>query len=400
MHKRHLSPDACTACTTCMAYCPVTRVTGKFRGPKMTGPAFERFRLLTDLEDDSLGYCSNCKNCDIACPSGVPISTLNMLARAEYCKNSKPPLGDWFVSHGEKIALYTSFIPSFIRNMGMNNFFTRIILDYLGIHRKAPLPPFASETFIKRFRRMRFDGLTDKRVVFFPGCFINVYNPQIGIDLAELLRMAGYGVIVPKDFVCCGLPLVSNGFADEAERYAVQNSKELAKWAERGTPVLTACPSCALTLKREYGELFPAAESIGAGGRIVSDACEFLLGLLDGGELKPTFRSGGESVIYHAPCHLRAQGIGKTGLELTRRISGVSASDADAGCCGLSGSYGLKKSKYDIAMDIGGELFDAINHSAAGMAVTECGSCQMQIARGTGRTVINPISLFRKHIET
>ncbi|MEI3478517.1 MAG: hypothetical protein V8Q84_04675 [Bilophila sp.] len=36
-------------------------------------------------------YCSNCKNCDIACPSGVKISTLNMLARADWCRSTSRP---------------------------------------------------------------------------------------------------------------------------------------------------------------------------------------------------------------------------------------------------------------------------------------------------------------------
>lgn len=54
-------------------------------------------------EIEALDYCSNCKNCDIACPSGVKISTLNMLARAEYCKRHKPPLRDWVLSHGRML---------------------------------------------------------------------------------------------------------------------------------------------------------------------------------------------------------------------------------------------------------------------------------------------------------
>ena len=56
------------------------------------------------------------------------------------------------------------------------------------------------------------------------------------------------------------------------------------------------------------------------------------------------------SVVYHAPCHLRAQGMGLPGLELLRRIPGVSVSNANAGCCGISGSYGFKKEKYEIAV--------------------------------------------------
>ena len=81
--------DKCTTCSTCVAYCPVTKATRAFKGPKLTGPSSERFRLYDETgggeisEIEALDYCSNCKNCDIACPSGVKISNLNMLARAE-----------------------------------------------------------------------------------------------------------------------------------------------------------------------------------------------------------------------------------------------------------------------------------------------------------------------------
>ena len=101
--------DKCTTCSTCVAYCPVTKATRAFKGPKLTGPSSERFRLYDETgggeisEIEALDYCSNCKNCDIACPSGVKISTLNMLARAEYCKRHKPPLRDWVLSHGRML---------------------------------------------------------------------------------------------------------------------------------------------------------------------------------------------------------------------------------------------------------------------------------------------------------
>ena len=78
MTKHLIDPDKCTACTVCVANCPVTAATREFRGPKMTGPAFERMRKLTDGDDVMLDYCSNCKNCDMSCPSGVPVSTLNI----------------------------------------------------------------------------------------------------------------------------------------------------------------------------------------------------------------------------------------------------------------------------------------------------------------------------------
>ena len=64
--------DKCTTCSTCVAYCPVTKATRAFKGPKLTGPSSERFRLYDETgggeisEIEALDYCSNCKNCDIA----------------------------------------------------------------------------------------------------------------------------------------------------------------------------------------------------------------------------------------------------------------------------------------------------------------------------------------------
>lgn len=74
----HVNPDPCIACTTCTVFCPVAQATGEFLGPRMIGPALQRFRLLNMAEDNSLSYCSNCKNCDISCPQGVQVGAINM----------------------------------------------------------------------------------------------------------------------------------------------------------------------------------------------------------------------------------------------------------------------------------------------------------------------------------
>ncbi|RXE62175.1 anaerobic glycerol-3-phosphate dehydrogenase subunit C, partial [Muribaculaceae bacterium Isolate-002 (NCI)] len=95
-----INPDKCIACTTCVVHCPVAEATHKFLGPSMIGPAYERFRLLGLTEDPSLHSCANCKNCDISCPHVVPVSSINMLARAEQCKKRRPGLRDWVLAHG------------------------------------------------------------------------------------------------------------------------------------------------------------------------------------------------------------------------------------------------------------------------------------------------------------
>ena len=289
--------DKCTTCSTCVAYCPVTKATRAFKGPKLTGPSSERFRLYDETgggeisEIEALDYCSNCKNCDIACPSGVKISTLNMLARAEYCKRHKPPLRDWVLSHGRMLGRLARRFPGWLVNVGSTNALTRLILDKFGVDARAPMPVFVPRSFTEwmgdhnaMLTASDRSRLT-KKAVFFPGCYVNDYDPQTGKDLVFMLEKAGYEVIVPE-FECCGLPMVANGFFDDARAAASRNVDTLAALVSSGdVPVLTVCPSCQLMLKQEYAEYFPELGKHESIVPHVQDACEFLIGLIESGEL-------------------------------------------------------------------------------------------------------------------
>ncbi|GAB7140518.1 anaerobic glycerol-3-phosphate dehydrogenase subunit C [Deferribacterales bacterium RsTz2092] len=407
----HKSPDACVACTTCTAYCPVAAHTQNYQGPKLTAPAGERFRLLGEPDDSSLSYCSNCKICDMSCPYNVPISVINMMARADYCAKNPPPLRDWLVAHGELLANLTSILPNFLRNWVMNSGFVRSILDFMGIAKEMPLPNFVAKTFKQAYKNKLKSNKADavaaadinKTLVYFPGCYVNIYEPQTGFDVVEVLKQAGYHVIVPDNFCCCGLPLVANGYMRAAKHNAVKNSAELDKWRNEGIPVLTSCPSCGLMLKREYGELFPDIAGTEHNAKNIYDVCEFIGSLIESGCWKGSFRTDAPiSAIYHTPCHSRVQGCGKPGLQLALNLPNVSAIDADAGCCGMSGSYGFKKDKYSIAMNIGSSLFQTIDASGAQCVITECGICQLQIRHGISKKkekrVMHPITLLKERL--
>ena len=397
MKKHHINPDSCTACTVCVAHCPVTGATRKFRGPKMVGPTLERMRLSAEDVEPSLEYCSNCKNCDMSCPSGVPISTLNMLARAKHFKVRKQSKRDYILSHGEQAAKLASALPfgAAIANFGMS--MSRGILKKIGISDKAPLPPYAKTSFIKQFKGLRQQSYPDK-VIFYPGCFINYNDPKVGMDFVAVMQANNYEVIVESDLVCCGSPLVVNGFLDEAEANARINVKILKKWTDQGYPVITCCTSCGLMLKQEYQELFHI-EGVQEYAKHLYDAGEFLLELYDKGRLNTNFGTLNEQYLYHAPCHLRAQGMGLPGLDLLELIPGLEVENADAGCCGISGNYGFKEDKYDIAMKIGAPLFRKIKENKLSTVVSECGTCRLQIEHGAQVNTLHPMTLVRRSYE-
>ena len=397
--KVKINPDKCIACTTCVVNCPVSRATTKYLGPRMIGPAYERFRLLALAEDDSLTYCSNCKNCDITCPQGVPVSSINMLARADQSKKYGTSLRDWVLAHGELQAQLLQLIPASLKNFGMLNPVTRNILDAFGIDKRAPLPPFAPKTFRQLLKNYKQPELR-KKIVFYPGCFIDVYDPLSGIDMVWCFNQAGYEVVSPDEFRCCGLPMVANGFWEDGKKRAAINLKVLAQCREAGMTAVTGCPSCALMFREEYPEYFPELiDELGLG--LLEDAQDFLLRLAESGELKTTGlpEHPDLNVIYHAPCHLRAQGNGNPALNLLNAMEGVDARPANAGCCGISGSYGFKKEKYEIGMTIGSELFQKIKDSKAFISCSECGTCRIQMTHGSGKPALHPATIVRARME-
>ena len=109
--KAVYTADHCLSCTSCMSSCPVMEASKEYRGPKLVGPAHGRMHFSQDDYEDSLDFCSNCKSCDRACPSGVAVSTLNMLQRAEYYRHNPHPQHDDMLAHGERMAKLVRMMP-------------------------------------------------------------------------------------------------------------------------------------------------------------------------------------------------------------------------------------------------------------------------------------------------
>jgi glycerol-3-phosphate dehydrogenase subunit C len=388
-------PDDCTSCSACVASCPVSAVTTRFRGPKLVGPALERFRLAHEDVERSLELCSSCRNCDIACPSGVAVSVLNVYARAAHYRHHRHKLRDWILAHGEVLArLAVPLAP--LANPVMASAPARLALRALGIG-GPPLPRYARRTFTAQLRHLRQVPSAEK-VVFFPGCYVENNEPQVGLDLVAVLQAAGVEVVVPEGLVCCGAPLVANAYLGDAEENARRNVAALSAPAVRDLPIVTCCTSCSLMLGREGEELF-SVQGGAAVARRVRDAAEVLLDLGAAGRLPVLPRAGAAPVLYHAPCHLRARGAGQPSLELLRTVPGLEVIEADAGCCGIAGSYGFKADRHALSMQIGARLFARVAETGVGTVATDCGTCRLQIAHGTAARAVHPLAVLRHHLD-
>ena len=216
-----------------------------------------------------------------------------------------------------------------------------------------------------------------------------------------MLEHNGFRVDVPKQD-CCGLPLQSNGMFDAARalRRSAWRKHAGAARARRATTIVGTSTSCTLMLKREAREILGLDDDPDL--RVVAertyDICEFLLDLHDRGELRTDFQP--LPMTRHLPRALPA--AGPRHRQAGARPAGArpraaSRSRTTRRCCGVAGTYGLKKEKYQIAMDVGAGLFGA--DRATPSPTSRCATretCRWHIEKATGVTTVHPVEILHR----
>jgi glycerol-3-phosphate dehydrogenase subunit C len=397
------SLDQCIKCNICTTACPVSAVTDLFPGPKYEGPQAGRFRMPNQpAPDKSVDYCSGCRVCNMVCPTGVKIAELNARARAFMVEHghisARLRLRNNLLARPEQLGKFARPV-SPLANFALNLQPARWFVEYtLGIHHDAPLPKFSNSTFSSWFHSHPKPAQATRQVVYFHGCSTQYYEPRVGRAAVNVLEANGFEVIVPPQN-CCGLPLLSNGEFNAARKYHENNINHLVEYARAGIPIVGTSTSCTLTLKQEAPELLDMHD---ADARLIAentyDFNEFLWMLHQEGSLNQEFHPIPLTLGYHIPCQYRAHRIGKPGLELMNLIPGLKIIDSQAVCCGVAGTYGYKREKYQIAMDIGQSLFDFIAKEVEESPLVVCDSetCRWQITHATGKPAVHPAEILAK----
>ncbi|MDX1663181.1 MAG: anaerobic glycerol-3-phosphate dehydrogenase subunit C [Candidatus Promineifilaceae bacterium] len=399
-HSVGTTLDACIKCNICTSYCPVSAVTDLFPGPKYVGPQAQRFREIGQPKspDSSVDYCSGCRVCNEVCPTGVKIAEINARARAQMVEERGLPLRNRVLGRNELLGRIGSMAPR-LANFALQNPVGRLLGEVtLGIARKAPLPRWSTEgTFTDWLAETRDARLkAEKKVVYFYGCATNHYEPFVGKAAVAVLEHLGYEVLVPPQN-CCGLPMLSNGEFAAGGDYYQRNVNKLGRFARDGYDVVGTSTSCTLTLKEEAPELLdlagPDSESL---QRATWDIFEWLRERHEEGELRRDFQDVEMVLPYHAPCQFRAHRVGKPAQEILSLIPGLDLRESHARCCGIAGTYGYKAEKYEIAMQVGAELFDFVREQGREVALTACDSetCRWQLEHGTDLPSRHPIEIL------
>ena len=276
----------------------------------------------------------------------------------------------------------------------------RVFLEkVLGIHRDKLLPEFASSTFEKWAERTgRLAAEPRGEAVLFQTCYVQNNEPQIGRDTVEVLERSRVDVKCVAGLHCCGMPAWERGDLETLRKMARANLKILLPFVEGGAKVIAINPTCSMMMRREHPTLLepedrPAAEKVAAA---VMDPSEFLWSIRNEARFNTDFRSTpGATVGYHAPCHLRAQGVGFKGRDLIRKIPGV-VPQTVMECCGHDGTYAMTTEGFEPSARIGKRAFEGMQESKSQVWATDCPLAAIQFQQHAGVKPMHPMSILAR----
>jgi len=345
----------CVECWSCISACPVvTESPADFRGPafmialaqSIFNPINKINRLPTCVYQ-GLYNCTTCRSCRESCPEEIEIPEVVIeRLRALAVEQGLGPLA----GHLEFARL--------IRETGKS--ITRTTTPFLE----------SLESNVVEVKNPR------DRVGFFTGCLADYRLQGVAEAVVNILKRQNVEVIIPKDQVCCGSPLIRTGQMADVKRLIGTNI-EVFKDLEVDK-VVTACAGCSLTLKKNYGPLAEKYLDIREMPFKVYHLSEYLFH-----HLKMTNEGMNKiemSVTWHDPCHLRrGQGIHKEPreiLSLIPKIKLYEMKNPDL-CCGAGG--GVRAGNRDLSRKMREERAKAIKEANVDAVVTECPFCVIQL---------------------
>jgi anaerobic glycerol-3-phosphate dehydrogenase C subunit len=383
--------EKCHGCGVCLSYCPTAlatfdeRATPRAKGNLLRGiisGSLSASFLEKQEFKDVLDYCFNCKLCLTECPTQIDIPGMVIEAKTIFFEKGEKSRQDKFIDKLPAFSAAASVSPAIANLTSSLKIFRKPMEKVFGIDSGRQLPLFHKPLY-KRLgiNRKKLSG--QKRVIYFAGCFANFNDVHgEGIATIEVFRRNNIDVRVPDSLRCCGIARITTGSKNDVIPDASWNVEQLLSYVDQGFDIVFSAPSCALAIKDDYPNLLGTDAAVNVAAHSF-ELSEYFSKLHEEGKLDKDFGPLRKRVTYHNPCHSIPLGVKRQPIELMKMIPGLEVVELDEDtCCGMAGTFGLKKQFYDLSMKAGSNLFEQIREAKVDSVITTCGTCNIQISQG------------------
>jgi glycolate oxidase iron-sulfur subunit len=366
----------------------------------MKAVADGRIGLESDVFQEQMSACLNCRACEAVCPSGVEYGQILEASRTQIEQaraDGRLPPHPWLVQlmRGGAFGLMFKRLELFrlfsrlmwlYQRSGAQAIARRGILKLLKLDEtETLLPPISDRFVVPQGQVYQAEGDQARyHVALLAGCIMSTAFANVHAATIRVLQKNGCEVLLPPDQGCCGALHVHGGDMDGGRELARRN---IAAFEGLGLDaIIVNAAGCGSTMK-EYGHLLhddPAwAERAKTFAAKVNDISEFLAGIeLNTRDLKPV----NATVTYQEPCHLaHAQRISAQPRALLRAIPGLTLKEMHESslCCGSAGIYNITEP--EMAARLGNRKLDNAEATSADILITANPGCHLQLAGGLRR---------------
>lgn len=385
--------SACVDCGLCLPHCPTYRLTGdetaspRGRIAAMRAVAGDLVPI-DDAFEDMMSFCLQCRACEAACPSLVPFGRAMEGARAELTAQRPDPvrrtrhaLLGRLVSTPVLLRLATRAV-GLARRSGALRIVPSALRSSLAGMRDVPSTPPTIRGAVHLAQ-----GEERGTAALLAGCVMDPWFGGVHEATIELLKRAGYRVVVPTTQTCCGALAAHDGDTRRARRLAVRNVRAL----QAVDLVISNAAGCSAHLK-EY------AEWAGDGGAILADRArdvtEVVAAAIADGRL-PKLSMNRGAVAVQDPCHLRhAQRIVDAPRVIVAAAGYQPVDLTDDQCCGAAGLYSMLFP--ETSNELGENKAAQIRVTGSTVVASANPGCEMQVRAHLENwySVAHPVELY------
>ena len=336
---------------------------------------------------DALDLCLSCKGCKSDCPVSVDMATYKSEFLSHYYAGRLRP------RHAYAFGLIMYWAQLAQRAPGLANFMTQtpglrtLAKAVAGMSPRRQVPVFASETFRQWFST-RASGRGDgPDVLLWPDTFNDHFHPETAQAAVDVLERAGFHVVLPDQWLCCGRPLYDYGMLRLARRHLRHIIDVLHEPIRAGMPIVVLEPSCASVFRDELTNLLPRDENalrLSEQTFLFSEFLQQKAAHVDLPRLKRT-------ALVHGHCHHKAV-LGMDAEQSLLQRVGLDYTLPDSGCCGMAGAFGFERgSHYQVSIGAGERvLLPAVRKAHRDTLIVANGfSCREQIRQTTGKQALH-----------
>lgn len=399
--------DACVHCGLCLSSCPTYRETGlEMSSPRgriylMKAVSEGKIGLNSEVFQEQMYQCLNCRACEAVCPSGVEYGSILEASRAQI-----EQARETVVTQEETLLPSRPGWQQLVRQVVFDGLFAnmsyfRLFSHMMAFYQRAGfqwvarssgilkalsmqdmetmLPPMSSSFVVPSGQIYRAEGKRRYTVALLTGCIMSTAFAHIHEATIRVLQKNGCDILLPPDQGCCGALHIHSGKIEEGRDVARKNIEAFEGLGIDA--IIVNAAGCGSTLK-EYGHLLETDplwhERAAAFSAKVKDIHEFLTSIeFNRAELGHLPLR----VTYQEPCHLaHAQRITQQPRVLLHAIPGLVVREMpeSALCCGSAGVYNITRP--EMAMQLGIRKVNNALKTDAEIIATANPGCALQLA--------------------